>query len=57
MKRVLPDWLSHPSVISADLKKDQLPVTDMPGLDKDLIERLLENKITHFFPGKMYSNP
>ena len=52
MKRVLPDWLSNPNVISADLKKNQLPVTDMPGLDKDLVERLLQNNVTHFFPGK-----
>lgn len=54
VKRVLPDWLANPSVISADLTKDKLPVTEMNGLAKDLVQLLEENSITHFFPGSSY---
>lgn len=49
---MLPDWLANPSVISADLSKDKLPVSEMKGLADDLVKLLLENNITHFFPGK-----
>ncbi|KAH3876810.1 hypothetical protein DPMN_000660 [Dreissena polymorpha] len=50
VRRVLPEWLSNPHVISADLTTDQLPVQDMPGLAPDLVQQLLDNNITHFFP-------
>ncbi|KAL4224478.1 ATP-dependent RNA helicase ddx51 [Mactra antiquata] len=50
VQRVLPDWLSKPNIITADLTIDKLPVTDMPGLADDLVEKLQENGITYFFP-------
>lgn len=51
VNRVLPDWLSSPSVIKADVRLNKLPVTQMSGLDPEFVEKLAENDITHFFPG------
>ncbi|XP_046546040.1 LOW QUALITY PROTEIN: ATP-dependent RNA helicase DDX51-like [Haliotis rubra] len=55
--RVLPDWLSSPDVISADLRHKRLPINEMVGLDPHLVERLAENKISHFFPVQMQVIP
>jgi len=52
VRRVLPDWLANPSIVLADLHKDKCPVDDMKGLSQHLVQSLLKNKITHFFPGK-----
>ncbi|XP_060554216.1 LOW QUALITY PROTEIN: ATP-dependent RNA helicase DDX51-like, partial [Ruditapes philippinarum] len=57
VKRVLPEWLSSPSIISSDLGSDKLPISDMPGLAPDLVEKLKENKITHFFPVQRHVIP
>lgn len=50
VKRVLPEWLADPSVITADLKNKTVPVSQMTDLDQDLQELLQKNGITHFFP-------
>ena len=50
--RVLPEWLEHPSVISEDIRKKRVELTDIEGLDDDVIDRLKENGISYFFPGK-----
>ncbi|KAK7481852.1 hypothetical protein BaRGS_00026878 [Batillaria attramentaria] len=57
VKRVLPDWLAHPSIIQADLKRrkcaapgDQEGDPDMKILDEELQKRLHENGIHSFFP-------
>ncbi|XP_046364919.2 ATP-dependent RNA helicase DDX51-like [Haliotis rufescens] len=55
--RVLPDWLASPDVISADLRHKRLPINEMVGLDPLLVERLAENKISHFFPVQMQVIP
>ncbi|KAJ8298998.1 hypothetical protein KUTeg_023058 [Tegillarca granosa] len=46
----LPDWLANPSIITVDLKHQTQSVGDMKGLDTDIIEKLKENGVTHFFP-------
>ncbi|KAI9556975.1 hypothetical protein GHT06_016769 [Daphnia sinensis] len=48
--RVLPTWLAKPSVISCDLSKNKVPISEISGLDRFLIEALKRNKIEHFFP-------
>lgn len=48
---MLPEWLSKPSIISSDLGSDKLPVSEMAGLDRSLMDKLGENGITDFFPG------
>lgn len=57
VKRVLPDWLAHPSIIQAELKRrkqttqdDTVEDTDMKILDTDLQQRLHGNGIHRFFP-------
>lgn len=49
--RVLPTWLAKPSVISCDLSKNKVPIKEINGIDKFLIDALKRNKIEHFFPG------
>ncbi|KAK3598767.1 hypothetical protein CHS0354_015562 [Potamilus streckersoni] len=48
--RVLPEWLAKPNIIGSDLRNLTLLVTEMKGLDQDLVEKLQKNNITHFFP-------
>ena len=50
VNRVLPYWLSHPDIVTVDLHSSPLPVTDLPGLDKTLVDKLLEENIESFFP-------
>lgn len=50
VQRKLPDWLANPSIITVDLKHQTQSVGDMKGLDTDIIEKLKENGVTHFFP-------
>ncbi|XP_041367177.1 ATP-dependent RNA helicase DDX51-like [Gigantopelta aegis] len=50
VKRILPDWLAQPSVIGADLKTGQVPVSAVTELHPVLLENLTKNGITHFFP-------
>lgn len=50
VKRVLPDWLAHPEVISADLNSG-LTLEDMESvLDTKLVEILRTNGIVKLFP-------
>lgn len=50
VKRVLPDWLAHPEVISADLSSGLILEELESILDAKLIEVLRTNGITKFFP-------
>ncbi len=51
VRRVLPDWLANPDVVSVDLKGDRrVEVGQMEGLDGDLRERLASRGIESFFP-------
>ncbi|XP_063400701.1 ATP-dependent RNA helicase DDX51-like [Mytilus trossulus] len=50
VKRVLPEWLADPSIITSDLKTKTLPVSSMSSLDQDLRDSLQKNGITQFFP-------
>ncbi|CAC5369778.1 DDX51 [Mytilus coruscus] len=50
VKRVLPEWLADPSIITSDLKTKTLPVSSMSTLDQDLRDSLQKNGITQFFP-------
>ena len=52
--RVLPTWLAKPSVISCDLIKNKMPIKELNGLDKFILDALRRNKIAHFFPGTFY---
>lgn len=52
--RVLPTWLANPSVISCDLSKNKIPIQELTGLNKFLIEALKRNKVKHFFPGNSF---
>lgn len=49
MKRVLPDWLANPSIISCNLKDARVPIGSL-GLDKSLVTLLEANFIPYFFP-------
>ena len=50
--RVLPEWLAQPSVINEDIRKKRVELTDIEGLDEDILSSLRKNGITYFFPGK-----
>ncbi|XP_064599884.1 ATP-dependent RNA helicase DDX51-like isoform X2 [Liolophura sinensis] len=50
VKRVLPEWLAKPSMVSADINKDQTPVSQVSGIHQHILDKLQENGITHFFP-------
>ena len=51
---MLPAWLSHPSVVSSDIKSDCVRVTDVEGLDRNMVSVLKTNGIKKLFPG-LYS--
>lgn len=50
VKRVLPEWLAKPKVVSIDLQNLSTKITDIKDLHPVLVKRLEKNKITHFFP-------
>ncbi|XP_057657316.1 probable ATP-dependent RNA helicase Dbp73D [Diorhabda carinulata] len=50
VKRVLPSWLSNPTVISVNLQDLQVKISDIKQLDKSLRKLLKANNIRHFFP-------
>ena len=54
--RILPNWLAKPSVISCDLTNNKLPIKEVKGLDKFLLDKLMINKIHHLFPGICFSD-
>jgi hypothetical protein len=48
---VLPDWLSHPETMQANVEAGKVPVDDLTVLDDTLRAKLAHNGITHLFPG------
>ncbi|KAK5647546.1 hypothetical protein RI129_002438 [Pyrocoelia pectoralis] len=50
VKRVLPKWLSNPTVISVNLQDLQHKVSNMKCLSKDLRKKLKDNGVKYFFP-------
>lgn len=52
VKRVLPEWLAKPTIISVDLKHLEVSIDDIPELDSALINKLRNKGCTHFFPGR-----
>lgn len=52
VRRVLPDWLAQPSVITSDLREKRVEISDVQGFDDHIIGKLKENDISYFFPGK-----
>ncbi|VEN50520.1 unnamed protein product [Callosobruchus maculatus] len=50
VKRVLPNWLANPTVISMNLQNLETKVSDVKLLDKGLRKLLKANGIQYFFP-------
>ncbi|XP_066259580.1 probable ATP-dependent RNA helicase Dbp73D [Euwallacea similis] len=50
VKRVLPRWLTNPTVISVNLQKLESKVSDMTILDQKLRDLLQSNGVLNFFP-------
>ncbi|XP_050425082.1 probable ATP-dependent RNA helicase Dbp73D [Adelges cooleyi] len=50
VKRVLPQWLAKPTVISVDLKNLEFGFDSIPELDIALVKKLRNKGFTHFFP-------
>lgn len=51
VKRVLPEWLAKPTIISVDLKHLEVPIDGIPELDSAFVKKLRNKGCTHFFPG------
>ncbi|XP_072217997.1 ATP-dependent RNA helicase DDX51-like [Leuresthes tenuis] len=47
---VLPQWLTEPDVIQRDIKSNLVPVKNVSGICAQLLKRLQDNGIQHFFP-------
>ncbi|XP_035291618.1 ATP-dependent RNA helicase DDX51 isoform X1 [Anguilla anguilla] len=50
VQMVLPQWLAQPDVVQKDIKKNLVPVVDIPGICPRLLKKLETNGIKHFFP-------
>lgn len=50
VNRVLPQWLAQPDMIHSDIKNNLVPISDIPGLSAQLMKKLQNNGIQHFFP-------
>ncbi|KAG5870989.1 hypothetical protein JTB14_013460 [Gonioctena quinquepunctata] len=50
VKRVLPNWLSNPTVISVNLQNLQTKVSEVKQLDKGIRKLLKANGVKYFFP-------
>jgi len=50
VRRVLPQWLAKPDIVSVDFTEDQLPVEILEGLDQVTVARLKSNGVKKFFP-------
>uniref|UniRef100_A0A3Q1GLY1 ATP-dependent RNA helicase n=1 Tax=Acanthochromis polyacanthus TaxID=80966 RepID=A0A3Q1GLY1_9TELE len=48
--RVLPQWLAEPDVIHRDIKNNLVPISNISGLSAQLLKKLQNNGIQHFFP-------
>eukprot|EP00096_Caligus_rogercresseyi_P014153 TRINITY_DN6680_c0_g1_i1.p1 TRINITY_DN6680_c0_g1~~TRINITY_DN6680_c0_g1_i1.p1 ORF type:complete len:572 (-),score=143.54 TRINITY_DN6680_c0_g1_i1:50-1765(-) len=49
-RRALPRWLAEPNIISDDLKDEQMPVENIPGIAGSLISKLQKKGIRYLFP-------
>ncbi|KAK6483454.1 ATP-dependent RNA helicase DDX51-like [Huso huso] len=50
VQRVLPQWLAQPNLVQRDIKKNLIPIGDVPGICPKLLTKLQSNGIQHFFP-------
>ncbi|KAG7332126.1 hypothetical protein KOW79_003960 [Hemibagrus wyckioides] len=50
VQRVLPKWLAEPDMIEKDIKRNLIPLNDVPGICPLLRKRLEANGIHNFFP-------
>ncbi|XP_078523932.1 ATP-dependent RNA helicase DDX51 [Lissotriton helveticus] len=50
VQRVLPHWLSHPSLVQKDIKQHLVPIDEVPGIHPKLLKKLKANQIHSFFP-------
>ncbi|KAK2890482.1 ATP-dependent RNA helicase DDX51 [Channa argus] len=48
--RIMPQWLAQPDMIHSDIKSNLVPISDIPGLSSQLVKKLQNNGIHHFFP-------
>uniref|UniRef100_A0AAQ5X7G2 ATP-dependent RNA helicase n=1 Tax=Amphiprion ocellaris TaxID=80972 RepID=A0AAQ5X7G2_AMPOC len=48
--RVLPQWLAEPDVIHRDIKNNLVPISNISGISAQLLKKLQNNGILHFFP-------
>ena len=48
--RVLPYWLANPNILNVDLLSSSMEVSEMPGLEGWMIEKLQKEGITSLFP-------
>jgi len=48
--RVLPEWLTNPTIIENDLSAGATPITEMTCLNDNIKTRLQDNGITSLFP-------
>ena len=48
--RVLPYWLANPNILNVDLLSSSMAVSEMPGLEDWMIEKLKKEGITSLFP-------
>lgn len=51
VKRVLPEWLAKPTIVSVDLKHLEVTIDSIPELDAVLVKKLKNKGYSHFFPG------
>ena len=50
VRRVLPQWLANPDIVSVDYSEDQLPVEQLEGLDELTVARLKSVGVEKLFP-------
>ena len=50
VNRVLPYWLANPNIVNVDLLSSSLEVSEMPGLEGWMIEKLAKEGISSLFP-------
>merc|ERR1719369_370248 len=55
--RVLPEWLSKPSIIAVDLREDASPIAEDSSIDERLKSSLNLNGIREFFPVQRHVIP
>ncbi|XP_078277301.1 ATP-dependent RNA helicase DDX51 [Rhinoraja longicauda] len=50
VQRVLPQWLSKPTLVNKDIKQNLIAIEDVPGIHPTLIQKLQASGIHSFFP-------